>query len=164
MHDAVGKVHFAIFRAVDVAVGIGQTGKSLAEIGLRVTELFREGFRLVFQVEPGNPAGGGKSRLDGRAGFLIQFGMQGQSHAFFQSQGITDDGSGELEQSLVPQVHQSVHDAGNQGLRLVRENGIGSIRSGHERNKKLRQGFRRAECERVVGVGKTARGFALDLA
>lgn len=91
LHDAVGKVHFAIFRTIDMTVGIGQTGKSLAEVRLRVTELLREGFRLVFQIAPGNPAGGGKRRLDGRAGFLIQFGMQGQSHAFFQSQGITDD-------------------------------------------------------------------------
>ena len=164
MHDAVGKVHFAIFRTIDMTVGIGQTGKSLAEVRLRVTELLREGFRLVFQVAPGNPAGGGKRRLDGRAGFLIQFGVQGQSHAFFQRQRIADDRSGELEQALVPQVNQGIHDAGNQGLRLVGKDGIGPVRRGHEGNKKLRQGFRRAERERVVGVGKAAGRLALDLA
>ena len=164
MHDAVGKVHFSIFRAVDVAVGVRQAGKRLAEVGLRVTELLREGFRLVFQVAPGNPAGGGKSRLDGCAGFLIQFGVQGQSHAFFQRQRIADDRSGELEQALVPQVNQGIHDAGNQGLRLVGKDGIGPVRRGHEGNKKLRQGFRRAERERVVGVGKAAGRLALDLA
>ena len=103
LHDGITEVHLPIFRAIDVAVGIGQAGKGLAEVGLRVPELFREGFRLFLQVTTGNPAGGGKSRLNGGAGLFIQFGMQSQRHAFFQSQGLADNGGGELEQPLVRQ-------------------------------------------------------------
>mgnify|MGYP006976862495 CR=1 FL=1 len=66
-----------------------------------------------------------------------------------------------LSRPFVAQIHQCIHDSGNECLRLVRENGIGPIRRGHEGNKELRQGFRRAERERVVGVGKAAGAFPL---
>ena len=90
--------------------------------------------------------------------------MQGQSHTFFQRQRIADDGGGELEQPLVSQIHQRVHDAGNQGLGLVGKDGIGPVRSGHEGNKKLRQRLGAPEGKRIICIGKTARGLALDLA
>lgn len=69
-----------------------------------------------------------------------------------------------LEQPLVPLINQRIHDAGNQSLRLVGKNGIGPVRSGHEGNKELGQSLGAPEGKRVVRIGKTARGFALDLA
>ena len=90
--------------------------------------------------------------------------MQGQRHAFFQSQGIADDGGGKFDHPLVPQVHQSIHDAGNQSLRLVGKDRVRPIRRGHKRHKELRKGFGAAERERVVRVGKAARSFSFDFA
>ena len=159
-----GEIHLSIFRTVDVVVGIGQAGQRLAEITLRVPELFRERRRLVFQFPSGNPAGSGKGGLNGSAGFGVQFRMQGQRHAFFQSQGIADDGGGKFDHPLVPQVHQSIHDAGNQSLRLVGKDRVRPIRRGHKRHKELRKGFGAAERKRIVRVGKAARGFSFNFA
>ncbi len=74
-----------------MGIGVGQAGKRLAEIGLRVAELLREGFRLFFHVPSGNPAHCGKGGVDGSAGFILQIGMQGQPDAWLQSQGIADN-------------------------------------------------------------------------
>ena len=105
LKNGVSEIHFAVFRTVDVAVGICQAGQCLAEVGLCVAELLRKGWGLILQLPPGNPAGGAQSRLDGGTGFLIQLRVQGQLHTFFQSQGITDHAGGELQKALVSQIH-----------------------------------------------------------
>ena len=75
--DGISEIHFSIFRSVDMAVGVRQAGQSLAEIRLGVTELFREGRRLILQLPPCDPAGGAQRRLDGCAGFRVQLRVQG---------------------------------------------------------------------------------------
>ena len=102
LHDGICEIHFSVFRTVDVAVGVRQAGQSLAEVGLRIAKLLRERRRLILQLPPCYPAGRAQSRLDGCAGFRVQLWMQGQFHAFFQSQGVTDHRGGKLQKAFVP--------------------------------------------------------------
>ena len=164
LHDGVCKIDFSVFNPVDVGIGVRQAGKGLSEVALGIAELLRKGLGLVFHFPSGNPAAGAESRMDGGAGLFIKLRPQREGDTFFKRQRFTDDAGGELEQPFVAQVHQGVHDAGNQRLRLVGKDAVRPVGRGHEGNKKLRQGFRTAEGEGIVGVGKTARSFSFDFA
>ena len=164
LHDGVGKIDFSVFSPVDVGIGVRQAGKGLSEVALGIAELLRKGLGLVFHFPSGNPAAGAESRMDGGAGLFIKLRPQREGDTFFKRQRFTDDAGGELEQPFVAQVHQGVHDAGNQRLRLVGKDAVRPVGRGHEGNKKLRQGFRTAEGEGIVGIGKTARSFSFDFA
>jgi len=152
LKNRIREIHFAIFHAVNMGVGVCQAGERSAEIALGIAVLLCKRWRLVFHFPACYPAGIRQGILNGFSARLSKFWSQSQCHTFFNVQRISDHIGGQFDQAFIPQIHEGIHNAGDQCFSLAGKNTVPAVRGRHQRHEELRKPFGVAHGKRIIGI------------
>ena len=156
----VHSVYLAVRCLENTAVVVHKEGESPAEVGPGVAVLFRKVLGLLGKLPGHVPAHCRKSGPQGQNALLGQVRAPCQGIDFRKAHEIlADDADGERYLAPVAHFDQNKEQPGDEGLGVVREDGVAVSLLGHEREKKLGQLVGSAVGKGVLRIG-LAQGCA----